>query len=322
MATPAPDPRVAAAEAAARIAGAESRGGRVVGGTARTVVLLLRSAGGTIGLIILLFFVIVAVLGPLLAPEDPNSADAFSSDILEAPSSAHLLGTDDNGRDVLSQLILGTQISMLIGFSAALVSAVVGSIVGICAGYFGGWVDRVLTAVDDWFLVLPYVPTMIVVASLLGDRAESWPLGRVSVLILVIGLLGWAGTSRIVRSEVLSVRQRPFVERAQALGASNWWIMRRQILPNVVPLIFANTVLFVALSILTESLLSFLGLGDPTHSSWGQMLSNANQAGAQSIGAWWYFLPPGICITLVVLGFSLVGYAVEEIVNPRLRERR
>jgi peptide/nickel transport system permease protein len=318
--TPA-DPRVAAAEAAARISGASGRTSRAVGGFGRTLALMLRSAGGIVGLGILCFFTVVAVLGPLLAPQDPNAADSFSSDILVGPSSEHLLGTDDNGRDVLSQLILGTQISMLIGFAAALVSSVVGAVVGICAGYFGGWVDRVLTAIDDWFLVLPYVPTMVVLAALLGDRAEDWPLGRVSVMIVVIGLLGWAGTSRIVRSEVLSVKERPFVERAKALGASNGWVMRRQILPNVVPLIFANTVLFVALSILTESLLSFLGLGDPTHSSWGQMLSAANQAGAQSIGAWWYFLPPGICITLVVMGFSLVGYAIEEIVNPKLRER-
>ena len=267
---PIPDPRVAGADAAARISGAGGRPVRAVGGLGRTLGLMLRSAGGIIGLVILCFFTIVAVFGPLLAPQDPNASDAFSSDILVAPSSDHLLGTDDNGRDLLSQLILGTQISMLIGFSAALVSSVVGAAVGICAGYFGGWIDRVLTAIDDWFLVLPYVPTMVVLASLLGDRAESWPLGRVSVLILVIGLLGWAGTSRIVRSEVLSVKERPFVERARALGASNGWIMRRQILPNVVPLIFANTVLFVALSILTESLLSFLGLGDPTHSSWGR----------------------------------------------------
>ena len=223
---------------------------------------------------------------------------------------------------MLSQLILGTQISMLIGFSAALVSSVVGSVVGICAGYFGGWTDRILTAVDDWFLVLPYVPTMVVLAPLLGDRAESWPLGRVSVLILVIGLLGWAGTSRIVRSEVLTVKERPFVERARALGASNGWIMRRQILPNVVPLIFANTVLFVALSILTESLLSFLGLGDPTHFVVGADAVGRQPGRAPSRSArGGTSCRPGICITLVVMGFSLVGYAIEEIVNPTLRER-
>jgi peptide/nickel transport system permease protein len=316
------DPRIAGAEAAARIGAVHGTRARYVGGPMKALGLMLRSNGGIIGLTILVFFTVIAIIGPWIAPEDPNSAAAFSSDILAPPSAEHLLGTDDNGRDVLSQLILGTQISMLVGFCAALVSAVVGTIVGITAGYFGGWTDRTLTAVDDWFLVLPYIPTMVVLATLLGDRAEDWPLGRVSVMILAIGFLGWAGTSRIVRSEVLSVKERPFVERARALGASNGWIMRRQILPNVLPLVFANTVLFIALSILTESLLSFLGLGDPTHFSWGQILASANSAGAAANGQWWYFGPPGICITLVVVGFSLVGYAIEEIVNPKLRTRR
>ena len=141
-------------------------------------------------------------------------------------------------------------------------------------------------------------------------------------MILVIGVTGWAGTSRIIRSQVLSVKERMFVERSQALGASTFWIMRKQILPNVLPLIFANTVLIIALSILSESTLSFLGLGDITHPSWGTLLDTANESGAVSAGAWWYFIPPGLCICLLVMGFTLVGYAIEEIINPRLRERR
>jgi len=222
---------------------------------------------------------------------------------------------------VLSQLILGARISMLVGFSAAIVSAVIGSLVGISAGYFGGWTDRILTAIDDWFLVIPFLPLAIVLATLLGDAANSLPFGRVMILVLVIGLTGWAGTSRIIRSQVLSVKQRMFIERAKALGASTPWIIRKQILPNVLPLIFANTVLIIALSILTESTLSFLGLGDPTRASWGQMLNAADASGALAQGAWWFFLPPGICIVLVVMAFTMVGYAIEEIVNPRLRER-
>jgi peptide/nickel transport system permease protein len=275
-----------------------------------------------VGLAILVVFTVIAIIGPWIAPQDPNAISSFSGRIMAPPNSEYWLGTDDNGRDVLSQVILGARVSMVVGFSAAIVSAVIGSLIGISAGYFGGWTDRVLTAIDDWFLVIPFLPLAIVLATLLGDTANSLPFGRIFILVLVIGLTGWAGTSRIIRSQVLSVKERMFIERSKALGASTPWIIRKQILPNVLPLIFANTVLIIAIAILTESTLSFLGLGDPTHASWGQMLNAANDSGALSQGAWWFFLPPGICIVLVVIAFTMVGYAIEEIVNPRLRERR
>jgi peptide/nickel transport system permease protein len=296
--------------------------GRTASGATRSLRLLRQSRSGTVGLFILVVFTLVAILGPLIAPQDPAASSSYSSDILAGPTSSHLLGTEENGRDVLSLLILGTRVSMIVGVSAALVSAVIGGIVGICAGFFGGWVDHTLTAIDDWFLVIPFLPLAIVLVSLLASRAQSLPFGKVSIVILVIGVTGWAGTSRIVRSQVLSVKERMFVERSQALGASTFWILRKQILPNVLPLIFANTVLIIALSILSESTLSFLGLGDITHPSWGTLLDSANASGAVSAGAWWYFIPPGLCICLLVMGFTLVGYAIEELVNPRLRERR
>jgi peptide/nickel transport system permease protein len=223
---------------------------------------------------------------------------------------------------VLSELILGTQTSMLIGFVAAMVSSVIGTAVGIVAGYTGGWVDRGLTLLDDWFLVLPLVPITVLAASLLGERASDLPLGQTLVLIIVIGAFGWAGTSRIVRSEVLSLKRREFVERSRALGASDWRIMTRDVLPNVMPLVLANAVIYVSLAILTESTLSFLGLGDPNRFSWGQMLEHAQDAGAMAAGDWAYYLPPGICITLAVLGFSLLGHSIEPMFDPRLRERR
>jgi len=296
--------------------------GRMIAGTVHSLGLLRGSPSGMIGLFILVFFTLIAIFGPWIAPQDPAAASSYSDQILAAPSSAHWLGTDENGRDVLSLLILGTRISMIVGISAALVSAVIGGVVGICAGFFGGWTDHTLTAIDDWFLVIPFLPLAIVLVSLLGARAGNLPFGKLSIVILVIGVTGWAGTSRIIRSQVLSVKERMFVERSQALGASTFWIMRKQILPNVLPLIFANTVLIIALSILAESTLSFLGLGDITHPSWGTMLDTANESGAVSAGAWWYFIPPGLCICLLVMGFTLVGYAIEEIINPRLRERR
>jgi peptide/nickel transport system permease protein len=291
-------------------------------GTVRWFKLLSEHKSGLVGLSLLAIFTVIAIIGPWIAPQDPGSSSSYSSAILQAPSSAHWLGTEENGRDVLSLLLLGTRVSLIVGVAAAVVSVLIGGACGIASGYFGGAVDHGLTALDDWFLVIPFLPLAIVLVALLGPRANGLPFGRISIVILVIGVTGWAGTSRIIRSQVLSVKERQFVERSKALGASEWWILRKQILPNVLPLIFANTVLIIALAILSESTLAFLGLGDPTHPSWGALLDSANSSGAVSSGAWWYFIPPGLCICLLVMGFTLVGYAIEEIVNPRLRERR
>ena len=215
--------------------------------------------------------------------------------------------------DVFSQLLVGARVSIVVGFAAAAISAVLGATVGLIGGYFGGWTDRILDALENWFLVIPTLPLMIVLARLLDPS--------LTVLIAVIGLTSWAGTGRIVRAQVLTLRERAFVERARALGASDGYIIRTHILPNTLPLIFANTVLIVAVAILSEAALSFLGLGDPTRISWGTMLENAFSSGAPSAGAWWYVIPPGLCITLLVLAVSMLGYLFEEYVNPRLREQ-
>ncbi len=198
----------------------------------------------------------------------------------------------------------------MVGFAAAVISSVIGAAVGLFSGYFGGWTDRILDALDNWFLVIPTLPLMVVLSRILNPS--------LGVLILVIGITSWAGTGRIVRSQVLTLRERAFVERARALGASHWYIIRTHIFPNALPLIFANTVLIVAVAILSEAALSFLGLGDPTHISWGTMLENAFASGAPSAEAWWYVIPPGLCITLLVLSVAVLGYLFEEYVNPRL----
>jgi peptide/nickel transport system permease protein len=270
---------------------------------------LLSSWRGRVSLAVLGVALFFAVFGEAVAPYDPYES---TTDVLASPSFAHPLGTTENGADVLSQLFTGARVSMLVGFAAAVISAVIGTTVGLLGGYFGGWTDRVLDAFENWFLVLPTLPLMIVLARLLNPS--------LLVLIAVIGLTSWAGTGRIVRAQVLTLRERAFVERSRALGASDRHILRHHILPNTLPLVFANTVLIVAVAILSEAALSFLGLGDPTRISWGTMLENAFQAGAPSAGAWWYVVPPGLCITLVVLAVSLLGYLFEEHVNPRLRE--
>jgi peptide/nickel transport system permease protein len=272
--------------------------------------LLFGTWRGRIGLAVLGLFLFLAVFGSAIAPDDPN---ASSLDVLAEPSSEHLLGTTENGSDVLSQLLVGARVSIVVGFAAAAISAVLGSAVGLAGGYFGGWTDRVLDALENWFLVIPTLPLMIVLARLLDPS--------LTVLIVVIGLTSWAGTGRIVRAQVLTLRERAFVERARALGAKDGYIIRTHILPNTLPLIFANTVLIVAVAILSEAALSFLGLGDPNRISWGSMLENAFESGAPSAGAWWYVIPPGLCITMLVLAVSLLGYLFEEYVNPRLREQ-
>jgi peptide/nickel transport system permease protein len=171
----------------------------------------------------------------------------------------------------------------------------------------------VLNAFTNWFLVIPWIPLAIVLASILGRSLFN--------TILVIGITSWAGTARLVRADTLSVKERPYVERARALGAGNWHLVSRHILPNVMPVIFANTVLTVALSILAETTLAILGLGDPLSTSWGIVIFDAFEAGALSAGLWWWLIPPGVCICLVTLGFTMCGYALDEVLNPRIRER-
>jgi peptide/nickel transport system permease protein len=271
--------------------------------------LLFHTWRGRFGVGVLGVAFFVTIFGSLIAPYDPN---ASSTEVLQSPSWDHWLGTTESGSDVLSQLLVGTRVSIIVGFAAGIISAVLGATVGLVGGYFGGWTDRSLDALENWFLVIPTLPLMIVLARLLDPS--------LIVLIAVIGLTSWAGTGRIVRAQVLTLRERAFVERARALGAKDRYIIKTHILPNTLPLIFANTVLIIAVAILSEAALSFLGLGDPNNISWGSMLENAFGAGAPNAGAWWYVVPPGLCITIVVLAVSVLGYLFEEYVNPRLRE--
>jgi peptide/nickel transport system permease protein len=271
--------------------------------------LLLGSWRGRVCLGVIGLFVFLAIFGTLIAPYDPN---ASSLDLLSPPTFDHPFGTTENGADVFSQVLAGARVSVLVGVAAAIISAVIGSAVGLASGYFGGWTDRILDSLENWFLVIPTLPLMIVLARIWNPS--------LLVLIAVIGLTSWAGTGRIVRAQVLTLRERAFVERARALGAKDRYIIRTHILPNTLPLIFANTVLIVAVAILSEAALSFLGLGDPTRISWGTMIQNAFDSGAPSEGAWWYLLPPGLCITALVLAIATLGYLFEEYVNPRLQE--
>jgi peptide/nickel transport system permease protein len=272
----------------------------------------LRHKMGMIGAAMLLIALFVALFAPLLAPYDPYASVRVNIlDIYQAPSGAHPLGTDDGGKDVFSSLLYGARVSLLVGFAAAAIALVIGGLVGIVAGYRGGWVGSLLMRITDFFLVIPDLALQIVLVAIIGPSLGT--------IILVIGVLGWTTTARLVRSQTLSVRERKYVMRARAIGAGDAHILRRHILPAVLPLMLANMVLVISLAILAESTLAFLGLGDATVISWGQMLNYAFGRGAVSAGAWWALLPPGFAIVWVVLGTTLLGTALEDALNPRLK---
>ncbi|MGY5871199.1 MAG: ABC transporter permease [Candidatus Thorarchaeota archaeon] len=224
-----------------------------------------------------------------------------------------LLGTTNQGADAYSQLIYGSRISLVIGLLATGLSTALGVIVGMVAGYFGGKVDEVLMRIVDFLLVIPGLPLMMVLAAILGPSIQN--------IIIVIAILGWTGTSRLIRSQVLAEKNKAYVESARAIGASDTYIMFRHILPNVTPILFANITLGVVGAILSEAGLSFLGLTNPEDPSWGRMLADARTGGAFTTGAWWVVLFPGVMITLLSLAFTFVGHTLDQVLNPRLRER-
>ena len=272
---------------------------------------LLKSPLVLLGSFMLTLAVLMAVFAPWIAPYDPKTTTRVTIDMIYArPDAAHWLGTDDAGRDVLTNLIYGARVSLFVGFFASFISLVIGGFVGLLSGFLGGRTDNMMMRLTDILLVIPDLPLMIVLIALLGRG--------MSVLILVIGVLGWTGTARVVRSQTLSVRERKFVHRARAIGAGPLYIIRRHIFPLVFPLMVVNALLVISAAILNQSTLAFLGLGDPTRLSWGQMLNFAFRRGAMSAGAWWALVPPGAAIIWVVLGLTLLGNGLERIFNPRL----
>lgn len=273
------------------------------------------STPGMIGLVMLALVVAMALAAPLLADDaDLSPINAVDNPRWATPSEFLPLGTDNLSRSIWAQFVWGSRISLLVGLAATVIAMVIGSVIGIVAGFFGGPAGSVLMRVTEWFLVIPFLPLAIVLAAVLGRS--------VTIIIIVIGVTSWPGTARLIRAQVLTLKERLYVERSRSLGASNRHLMTRHILPNVSPLILANLTLTVPVAILSETTLSFLGLGDPTRASWGKMLDEAFAAGALTRNAWWYYLPPGVGIMVVVLAFVLVGQALEEILDPRLRERR
>jgi peptide/nickel transport system permease protein len=259
-----------------------------------------------------LLFALVALAAPLLAPYDPH---AFSGQPLERPGPAHPLGTNDAGQDILSELIYGVRISLAVGLGAALGTVALGLLVGAVAGYAGGPIDALLMRLVDVMLTLPRLPLLILLAAFLGSG-----LGQT---IAIISLLFWPTTARVIRAQVQSQRQRGYVKMARNFGAGTAYVLRRHILPSIAPLIAFGLIAAAGRAVAMEAGLAFLGLGDPTAKSWGLMMRFAlNLPGLLLTDRWlWWLLPPGLCITLLILALTYLGMGLEERLQPRLRRR-
>lgn len=314
---------------AAGIAGAELDVGRFrhTGRQARDFLgRILGRSDGLLGLAILSVFTVLAIAPDLFVGPLQSIVTATGTP-LEPPSGVHLLGTDEVGRDMLNLTVHGSRISMTIGLMATLITILIGALVGILSGFVGGLLDNVLMRISDFFLVLPTIVLALILApimlDIIGPQAEFLGIrATLIVIVVVIGLTSWATTARVIRSQVLSLKERMFVDRARVIGASSAQIMRRHILPNVVNLIVAQSVLTFATAVFTETTLAFIGLGDPTAPSWGELLNSAQSSGAPGLGAWWYIAPPAVAVVLVVLSFTLVGNALDDVLNPKSGTRR
>lgn len=285
---------------------------RTIDNSKDTFGLLMSHRMGRAGIIIFAIFLFLAVFAPLLRTTDPIQSGEVKN-LLKPPSTEFWLGTDDLARDIWSQVLYGSRISLTIGFLSGLFSIIIGSFVGLMAGFYGGKVEEILMRIVDFFMMLPELPLMIVLAAVMGPSIWN--------IILVVSIVNWPTTARVVRSQVLSLKERVFVEASKCIGASDSYLIFKEILPNVLPLILAQTVLMVTWAVYAESVLSFLGLGDPTTMSWGMMLNFAFQSGAMSSALYWV-IPPIVCIVSLILGFTFLGTAVSDIMKPGYKESR
>ncbi len=318
--------------------------------------LFLENKKALAGLLILLFFVGVALFAPWIAPYDPRGNKLVDQEVLEEsrgrkqtvertqldefteeriydqtfttrtkettvkfplkspPTSKHLLGTTHSGQDIFSQVVWGTRVSLSVGLVTGLFTTLVALTLALSAGYFGGRVDEVISLFTNVFLVIPSLPLMIVIAAYITVRG-------VVPIILILGLTSWPWPTRLLRSQVLSLKNRDFVRVAASLGEKPGFIIFREILPNMISLVMASFFQSTMAAIIGEATLEFIGLGNVSVVSWGTLLYWAQTNGALLSGAWWWFLPPGICIALIGTSFALMNFAIDEISNPKLRKR-
>ena len=270
---------------------------------------LLRNGKAVTGMVVLAVFVVVAVIGPWIAPYDPN---ATSADLLVGPSGSHLLGTDHLGRDVLSQIIIGTRGVMLVALIAGVIATTLAVAVGVTAGFIGGAGDEVLSSLARIFLVIPALPLIIIIVSQLPSAGNI-------VVALVLAFTGWAWGSRLLRAQTLSLRRRDFIEAARASGESTWRIVWFETLPNLTAIIASSFISTVIFAVLSQTTLAFIGVTSISDWSWGTVLYWAQSNQALARGAWWWFIPAGVAIALLGMSLTLINFGIDEFVNPRLR---
>ena len=269
----------------------------------------LRNKFALFGLIIIAGLAVIAILAPFIAPYDPGFID--TSERLVAPSMRHLFGTDELGRDVFSRMVYGSRISLIIGFIAVGIAVLIGVIIGSVAGFYGGKVDATLMRFVDLMLCFPSFFLILAIIALLEPNIIN--------VMAIIGLTSWMGVSRLIRAEILSIKEREYVEAARATGASDFRIIARHLIPNSIGPVLVSATLGIGAAILIESSLSFLGLGvQPPTPSWGNILTE----GKSTLGvAWWLLLYPGLAILITVMGFNLLGEGLRELWNPRKRQK-
>lgn len=263
-----------------------------------------------IGIAIVIAYTIIAIITPYIAPYDPLETDPLK--ILNPPNLQHLLGTDEMGRDLLTLNLYAIRPSLVVGLSAAIMATILGLFIGILSGYFRGFLDEILMKLADFLIALPQIVLMVVIAAIISSSIYS--------TIVIIAILTWPPIARVIRSAVLYIKELPFIEAIKALGSGDKRILFKHIIPQLLPLAIANTVLSTPNAILSYTALVFLGAGDLSEISWGTILHNAYVSGALAAGKWWYFLPPGVFLSLLVVALMLMGYGLEKILNPRLRE--
>lgn len=267
------------------------------------------------GVVVLIIIILIGVFADVIAPYEPlerHYNDSGKIRRLESPSREHWFGTTDIGRDIFSQVVLGTRTAILVGILAAVLVTIVGSSVGIISGYFGGITDSILMRIVDFFYAIPFIPFVIVLSAVLNPSIWN--------IILAVSMLSWRTVARMVRSQVLSIAKRPFIKAAKVSGAGDLRIMFKYILPNVVPIILLEMAFMINWAIMAEASIAFLGFGDPDKQSWGQILHFSFTTG-NSRNAWWWTAAPGVAIVLLLVSIFFVARALEEVVDPRLRRR-
>jgi len=276
---------------------------------------LVRNRLALAGLVIIVVLVAISLAAPLLVGPYPAFI-GLGPRLLPPSLWDHPLGTDGNGFDVLTLVVYGGRVSLLIGFVSSGVAMLLGTTVGLLAGYYGRFTDQILARAIDFFLVIPWLPFAIILVAVLG--------ASLSTIILAIAIVSWPTTARVIRSQVLTLKERMFIERAKAVGASGRYVVWRHILPNVMPLVWAEAVLTISSAVFTEAFLAFFGFAarDPgSIFSWGTIVNDAYAGSAAIGGKWWWLIPPGLLITVTVLGFAMLGYGLEEVMNPPLKRR-